>query len=104
VRDAGRLVRISAKSSRPAIWKSAGAQAGFPRLRPTDESVGPYSGAAFVAMRRAIDIRPLDRHPLATVGSLVIGLRCSMCRGAPLPVIRGLHAHPPAATYTSTLT
>jgi hypothetical protein len=53
---------------------------------------------------RTIDIRALDRHPLATVGSLAIGLKCSMCPGAaPLPVIRGLHAHPPAANYTSTL-
>jgi len=53
---------------------------------------------------RAIDIRKIDRHPLATVGSLVLGLRCSMCPGsAPMPVIRGLHAFPPAARYTSTL-
>jgi hypothetical protein len=48
----------------------------------------------------AIDIRTLDRHPLATVGSLVIGLRCSMCRdGAPMPVLRGLHAFPLTARY-----
>jgi hypothetical protein len=30
---------------------------------------------------RAIDIRSLDRHPLASVGSLVLGLRCPWCRG-----------------------
>jgi hypothetical protein len=53
---------------------------------------------------RAIDIRKIDRHPLATVGSLVLGLRCSMCPGsAPMPVINGLHAWPPAARYTATL-
>jgi hypothetical protein len=47
---------------------------------------------------RAIDIRKIDRHPLASVGSLVLGLRCSWCQGAaPMPVIVGLHAHPPAA-------
>jgi hypothetical protein len=46
---------------------------------------------------RAIDIRTIDRHPLASVGSLVIGLRCSWCPGsAPMPVITGLHALPPA--------
>jgi hypothetical protein len=28
---------------------------------------------------RAIDIRTIDRHPLASVGSLVLGLRCSWC-------------------------
>jgi hypothetical protein len=28
----------------------------------------------------AIDIGKLDRHPLATVGSLVLGLKCSICR------------------------
>jgi len=53
---------------------------------------------------RAIDIQTLDRHTLATVSSLVIGLKCSMCPGAaPLPVIRGLRTHPPTANYTSTL-
>jgi hypothetical protein len=26
---------------------------------------------------RAIDLRALDRHPLASVGTLVLGLRCS---------------------------
>jgi len=26
---------------------------------------------------RAIDIRTIDRHPLASVGSLVLGVRCS---------------------------
>jgi hypothetical protein len=26
---------------------------------------------------RAIDLRTLDRHPLASVGTLVLGLRCS---------------------------
>jgi hypothetical protein len=28
---------------------------------------------------RAIDLRTLDRHPLASVGTLVLGLRCSWC-------------------------
>jgi hypothetical protein len=37
----------------------------------------------------AIDIRTIDRHPLASVGSLVLGLRCSLCPGsAPMPVLR----------------
>jgi hypothetical protein len=53
---------------------------------------------------RAVDIRKLDRHPLATVGGLVLGLRCSMCPGSTLtPRIMGLHSFPPAARYTSTL-
>jgi hypothetical protein len=44
---------------------------------------------------RAIDIRTLDRHPLASVGSLVLGLRWSWCPGlAPMPVLTGLHAVP----------
>ena len=52
---------------------------------------------------RAIDIRNIDRHTLASVGSLVLGLRCSMCPGsAPMSVIKGLHAWPPAVRYTST--
>jgi hypothetical protein len=47
---------------------------------------------------RAIDIRTIDRHPLASVGSLVLGLRCSCCPGyAPMPKIVGLHAQSPTA-------
>jgi hypothetical protein len=47
---------------------------------------------------RAIDIRTFDLHPLASVGSLVLGFRCSWCPGsAPMPVLTGLHAAPPAA-------
>jgi hypothetical protein len=46
---------------------------------------------------RAIDLRTVDRHPLASVGTLVLGLRCSWCPGsAPMPQILGLHALPPA--------
>jgi hypothetical protein len=50
---------------------------------------------------RAIDIRTLDRHPLASVGSLVLGLRCTWCPGnAPMPVLTGLHAVPPAVRWS----
>ncbi len=50
---------------------------------------------------RAIDIRTLDRHPLASVGSLVLGLRCSWCAGnAPMPALTGLRAAPPAARWS----
>jgi hypothetical protein len=39
-----------------------------------------------------------DRHPLASVATLVLGLRCSWCpESAPMPRILGLHALPPAA-------
>jgi hypothetical protein len=38
------------------------------------------------------------RHPLASVATLVLGLRCSWCpESAPMPRILGLHALPPAA-------
>jgi len=51
---------------------------------------------------RAIDIRTIDRHPLASVGSLVLGLRCSWCPGsAAMPVITGLYALPPTAAHES---
>jgi hypothetical protein len=53
---------------------------------------------------RAIDIRTLDRHPLASIGSLVLGLRCSFCPGsASIPVLTGLHAVPPAARWSKTM-
>ena len=46
---------------------------------------------------KAIDLRTVDRHPLASVGTLVIGLRCSWCPGlAPMPKLIGLFALPPA--------
>jgi hypothetical protein len=48
---------------------------------------------------RAVDLRKVDRHPLASVGTLVLGLRCSWRPGsAPMPKILGLYALPPAAT------
>jgi len=53
---------------------------------------------------RTIDIRTIDRHPLASVGSLVVGLRCSWCPGsAPMPIINGLHACPPAARQSGSI-
>jgi hypothetical protein len=46
---------------------------------------------------RAIDLRILDRHLLASVGTLVLGLRCSWCPdSAPMPKLVGLFALPPA--------
>jgi hypothetical protein len=37
---------------------------------------------------RAIDLRKVDRHPLASVATLVLGLRCSWCpETAPMPRI-----------------
>jgi hypothetical protein len=46
---------------------------------------------------RALDLRIIDRHPLASVGTLVLGLRCSWCPvSAPMPKLLGLHALPPA--------
>jgi hypothetical protein len=46
---------------------------------------------------RTIDLRTIDRHPLAAVGSLVLGLQCTWCGGAaPMPRIAGLHMMPPS--------
>jgi hypothetical protein len=56
------------------------------------------------AASRAVDMRTVDLNPLATVNSLVLGLRCSLCLdGAPLAELRGLHPSPRAAKYESTL-
>jgi hypothetical protein len=53
---------------------------------------------------RAIDLRKVDRHPLASVTTLVLGLRCSWCPElAPMPRTLGLHALPPAAKVASKL-
>jgi hypothetical protein len=52
---------------------------------------------------RAIDLRTIDRHPLASVGTLVLGLRCSWCPGsAPMPKLVGLFALPPPARRAQT--
>jgi hypothetical protein len=57
-----------------------------------------------VPTSQAIDIRTLDRHPLASAGSLVLGLRCSFCHGnAPMPVLNGLHAVPPVVKWSKTV-
>jgi hypothetical protein len=38
-----------------------------------------------------------DRHPLASVGTLVFGLQCSWCLGStPMPKLTRLFALPPA--------
>jgi len=53
---------------------------------------------------RSFDLRTVDRHPLASVGALVIGLRCAWCPGsAPMPKITGLYAAPLSAFTTDTL-
>jgi hypothetical protein len=46
--------------------------------------------------QQAIDLQRIDRHPLASIGTLVLGLRCSWCPGsAPMPKLTGLFALPP---------
>jgi hypothetical protein len=46
---------------------------------------------------REIDLRTVDRHPLTSVGTMVLGLRYSWCPGsAPMPKLIGLYALPPA--------
>jgi hypothetical protein len=53
---------------------------------------------------RALDLRKVDRHPLASVGTLVLGLRCSWCPGsAPTPKILGLYALASAATVVGSI-
>ena len=50
---------------------------------------------------RVIDIRVIDRHPLASVGSPVLGLRCTWCgSAAPMPQLTRFHQLPPAAGAT----
>jgi hypothetical protein len=82
---------VALAPGRAALWSPtirAAITAGTPWL----DVYCPACGAI-----RALDIRTIDRHPLASVGSLVLGLRCSWCPGsAPTPRIVGLHTLPPA--------
>jgi hypothetical protein len=53
---------------------------------------------------KAIDLRTLDRHLLASVGTLALGWRCSWCPvSAPMPKLVGLFALPPAARADTTM-
>ena len=50
---------------------------------------------------RAIDLRTLDRHPLASVGTLVLDLRCSWCpESARMPKLLGLYPLRPNGAAT----
>jgi hypothetical protein len=53
---------------------------------------GPGCGTS-----RAIDLRTVDRHPLASVGTLVLGLGCSWCPDRHRCRSYSLYAMPPAA-------
>lgn len=95
---------------RPMMKRSALSSAGTLRLRPAGGAVAPTIRCVVLAgvpwldvycpgcgTSRAIDIRTLDRHPLASVGGLVLGLRCMWCHGATLmPVLTRLHQARPA--------
>jgi hypothetical protein len=51
--------------------------------------LGLMSFARAAGPAKAIDLRTIDRHPLASVGKLVLGLRCSRCPGsAPMPKLK----------------
>lgn len=53
---------------------------------------------------RSIDLRDLDRHPEASIASLLIGLKCSWCRGrAPMPRLLGLYEWPYVVPRKETL-
>jgi hypothetical protein len=60
----------------------------------TSASTSAYPGCG---TSTANDLRTIDRHPLASVGTLVLGLRCSWCpANAPMPKLMGLFALPPS--------
>jgi hypothetical protein len=65
--------------------------------RPLTSPTVPVSGGRD---HRAIDLRTVDRHPLASVGTLVLGLRCNWCPGsAPMPkLLAGSQRRAPAAS------
>jgi hypothetical protein len=87
-------------------WNAERSPLWSPTLRCTITAGTPWLDIYCLGCQtsRAIDIRTLDRHPLASVGSLVLGLRCSWCPGsAPMPVLTGLHALPPAARWSKSM-
>jgi hypothetical protein len=63
-------------------WRgqAEGCPGGARRSRGSDRSLESAFGNR---TSRAIDLRTIDRHALASVGTLVLGLRCSWCPGIP---------------------
>jgi hypothetical protein len=48
--------------------------------------------------------KAVESYPLASVGTLVLGLRCGWCSGsAPMPKLVGLFALPPARRTVSAM-
>jgi hypothetical protein len=88
-------------------WKAERSPLWSPTIRCAITAGTPWLDVYCPGCRtpRAIDIRTLDRHPLASVGSLVIGLRCSCCPSsvAPMPILTGLHALPPVARWSKSV-
>lgn len=81
------------------VWWSPTIRAAIVAGRPWLDVFCPGCGTG-----RAIDVRTIDRHPIVSVGSLALGLKCSWCPGsAPMPKIRGLHALPPPAQRASSV-
>jgi hypothetical protein len=77
-------------ASRDVLWS--------PSIRAALIAGTPWLTCSARAAARAGQLRKVDRHPLASVATLVLGLRCSWCpESAPMPRILGLHALPPAA-------
>jgi hypothetical protein len=73
--DTGSLRHDTGATGRHMLWSPtirAALVAGTPWL----DVLCPGCGTS-----RAIDLRTIDRHPLASVGTLVLGPRCSWCPG-----------------------
>ena len=86
-RQRGKKLSTSSSGGTPSDHRCGRQQSAAPS---SPERRGWTFTVQAVAQARAIDIRTLDRHPLASVGSLVLGLRCSWCPGnAPMPVSPG---------------
>jgi hypothetical protein len=64
--------------------------------RSTLDPIGKTRTCPGCGTSRAIDLRTVDRHLLASVGTMVLGSRCSWCPGsAPMPRLLGFFALPP---------
>ena len=75
-----------------------------PTIRAAIVAGMPWANVYCLGCRtcRSLDLRTIDRHPLASVGSLVLGLRCSWCPGSALvPKIMGLCSAPMAGSATA---
>lgn len=105
LRDAPRRARYRAETAGAVVTFNVRALSGrppvfFPTIAAALATHRPFLHVACPACGQvgSVDLREVDRHPEATIATLIPALSCRGCRRhAPLAVIRGLRKFPVSA-------